>query len=196
MFEDANLSDLRYPVAPDNIEDLERRVGIGLNVFTFDDDQGKMRRPLHISTYWHDLREAALIGGDGEPIAVRLPENPITLDLLYFDQHWACIRNFSRFMADSNRHEHRRHWCKRCLGSFRMAEQLEEHQLYCRHDSYTKTIVTMPDKGVNDIIKFKNFRAQVRTPFVIFCDIESILISNEHQIHLTNPPVRVNLPHR
>ena len=43
------LDALEYPVKIDDLDEVEHRIGIGLNVFTYFDDEGKGRKPLYTS---------------------------------------------------------------------------------------------------------------------------------------------------
>jgi hypothetical protein len=133
-------------------------------VFAYYDDVGKARYPVYISRYWADK------GDDAPPL-----DQQKTVDLLYFEEHWAYIHNFSRFMGDFNHHNGERFWCKRCLTSFKLETAYQQHASVCRRADFIDTIVKMPTPGKNDTLKFTNFRAQARAPFVIYADIESNL---------------------
>jgi hypothetical protein len=146
---------------------IERQLGYAINVFSFYDDNGKARHPVYISRYWAELEDR---GEDVPPLA-----DQKTVDLLYFSEHWAYIHDFSRFMGDFNNHNGERYWCKRCLSSFRLESKYKEHASICRRADFIDTIVKMPIPDKNDKLKFSNFRAQARTPFVIYADCESAL---------------------
>jgi len=40
------------------------------------------------------------------------------VDLLFWNGHFAWIKNFSRFLGDTTKNGHVRLYCKRCLGHF------------------------------------------------------------------------------
>ena len=49
MFQRNKLDALPYPISPNNVHIYEERLEININVFTYFDDEGKARHPLHIS---------------------------------------------------------------------------------------------------------------------------------------------------
>ena len=125
---------IQYPVRVDEIPQIEDKLHININVYSFYDDEGKGRYPIYVTK----------------------KNNPKTIDLLYWDEHYAWIKNFSRFMGDQNRDEHKRFWCKRCLGHFWSQQSLETHQMYCKRIDFCDQIFTMPPEGSK--LRFKHFR--------------------------------------
>ena len=95
-FEDEGLNDIEYPVSPIDIPQIEQRLNISINLFSYFDDIGKARHPMYISRH----------------------NSPIHIDLLYFNNHYAWIKDFSRLFADLNKHNGQAFYCKRCLGHF------------------------------------------------------------------------------
>ena len=69
-FEEEGLLDIEYPVNPVDIPQLEKRLNISINLFSYFDDIGKTRHPMYKSRH----------------------NSPIHIDLLYFKQHYAWIR--------------------------------------------------------------------------------------------------------
>ena len=135
-FAENNLEDIEYPVAPRQVRELEERLGFAVNVFSFYDDTGAARYPLYISRYWQRREEAGEV--------VPAPADQKTYDLLYFDEHWAYIVNFSRFMSDRTKHDGREFWCKRCLLWFHDEAKCKLHAQFCRHADFCDTVYTMP----------------------------------------------------
>ena len=150
FFAEHQLDTLDYPVRVDQLEEIEAKLGIPFNVFSFFDDEGKGRYPLYLSRF--------------------SPEDAI--DLLYWDEHYAWIKSFSRFMADATAHRGRLWYCKRCLGHFSAERILNEHLEYCCGEEGCKVVYKMPEVGT--IIEFKNVRAQQRIPFIIYADFECL----------------------
>ena len=67
------LNALEYPVDINQFEDVEERINIPFNVYTFYDDEGRARYPLYLSR-----------------------ENPDTaVDLLFWNGHYAWIKSFT-----------------------------------------------------------------------------------------------------
>ncbi len=141
-FQEYGLSDLDYPITPNEIPSIEDRLQIGINVFSFYDDEGRARYPIYVSQ--KNLAK--------------------TIDLLYWNEHYAWIRSFSRFMADIRKNRHKLLWCKRCLSHFSSENALDTHHLYCRRIDFSDLIYTMPPEGSK--LKFKHYRY---VSFEIFC---------------------------
>ena len=76
-----------------------------------------------------------------------------TVDLLYWDEQYAWIRNCRRFVADLSSH-HTFHWCRSCLGHFSTEEVLNTHKLYCRGVYTSGQLLLLPDE--NRKVKFEN----------------------------------------
>jgi hypothetical protein len=146
------LRDLHFPVEIDQLRQVEEKIGIAFNVFSFFDDVGRGRYPVYLS---------------------KLSETD-AIDLLFWNGHYAWIKHFSRFMADTAKHNGAHFYCKRCLGRFTKAHVLKNHQLHCISVDDCKQVLTMPPEGTK--IKFINVRHQQKFPFTIYADFESLTV--------------------
>ena len=144
------LKNLDYPISLEHLEEIERKIQIPFNVFTFTDDDGEARKPAYLSRISPD----------------------VAADLLFWDGHFAWIRNFARFASDITKSEHKQWICKRCLGHFTMEHVLQRHQLNCVSIDDFKQIYTMPEAGTK--LSFKNVRYQQRYPFIVYADFEAL----------------------
>ena len=129
---------------------MEEQLKLRINAFSFFDDDGKGRYPLYVSQ------------GEGQEI-----------DLLYFQEHWAWIKNFSRFMGGMDRHNGQKFWSKRRLGHFRLESAYLTHQKHCTTESVSTTILPMLPEGKT--LKFKSITNQQDMRFVVFADFECIV---------------------
>ncbi len=79
------------------------------------------------------------------------------------------IRNLSRLISSGlSKHEHKKHFCLRCLNGFSTQDILTQHQEIClKHKSQTHVY---PNPG--DKIKFKNVEKLHDLPFVVYADFE------------------------
>ena len=66
-FEQDRLNDIEYPVNPVDISQLEKRLNLSINLYSYFDDFGKARHPMYISRH----------------------NSSIQIDLLYFNGHYA-----------------------------------------------------------------------------------------------------------
>ena len=128
------LDKIEYPIRVDQIPQIEDQIHITISVYSFFDDEGKGRYPIYVSKKNH----------------------PKAIDLLYWNEHYAWIKHFSRFMGDHNNNGHTRFWCKRCLCHFTRKQAFETHQMYCKRSDFCDQIYTMPAEGSK--VSFKHFR--------------------------------------
>ena len=151
MFERNYLVDLQYPIKPSDVSNYEDILQTNINVFSFFDDAGKERYPMFMS------RE-------------------LCPNLLYFDGHYAPIKNIDKLFSDITKHQHRKNFCLRCLGHFTTPEILERHQLICSRDDFMSVVHVLPRPNSEEAhITFREFSKTGLAPFVIYADFESIL---------------------
>ena len=79
FFQSKELHQLQYPIALDQMPEIEDQLNLKINIFSFFDDEGKARDPLYISRREHFRKE---------------------IDLIYWDEHYAWIKNFQSFIYD------------------------------------------------------------------------------------------------
>ncbi|CAH1101722.1 unnamed protein product [Psylliodes chrysocephalus] len=98
------------------------------------------------------------------------------------NSHYCWIKNISRLVSNQvTRNEHKKFFCDGCLLYFRSESILLRHQLRDCNHIYTSTpsVELKKDKRGNyvpeNILKFQNYDKQLRVPFVIYADFESIL---------------------
>ena len=151
-FKTLNLNQLNYPISPENVPQIEDIIQMSISIYGCSQD-GLKRFPIYISK----------------------KEFPLRIDLLYWHEHYAWIKNFSALFFDVNKHEHRLWFCHNCLGHFQSEQAFESHKRNCQMAGFMSTIYTMPHPGA--ILKFKNVRHQQKLVFKIFADCESIIES-------------------
>ena len=107
-FHHYGLDRLKYPVQLEDVAQIEQELGIGINVISYYDDEGRSCHPYFMSK---------LLEPQHGPF-----------NLLLYENHWAWVKNLSRLMSASvNNHNSRRFWCNRCFSSFPRHEVLELH---------------------------------------------------------------------
>ena len=145
------LDQLQYPIDIADIMEIEKKLEVGFNIFSFYDDEGRARYPLHICRQ----------------------EFPINLDLLYWNGHYAWIKDFNRFMTDITKHGHRTFFCKKCLGHFTDELKQQEHSENCSPTEGMQQVLQLPSDPKP--LKFRNYRYQDPIPFVIYADFECLV---------------------
>ena len=155
-FKQHGLHNISYPVEVGKVPVLEDLLQLRINIFTYLDAEGKIRCPIYVSRKNYD-RE---------------------IDLLRFADHYAWIKDFTKFMSDISKNEHRLLFCKRCLSHFKKLSAYDTHSLLCsREDFDTRSILAMPKPDSKfSKCKFHNIRNQQRLPFVIYADFECLTV--------------------
>ena len=148
-FREYKLDALHYPVEIADLLEIERSLNISMNVYSFFDDTGAARYPVYVSQH----------KGERE------------IDLLYWNEHYAWIKSFERFMSDITKSKRRKFFCKRCLCHFTLQAVLDLHTSMCTGDT-CQPVITMPPPGTT--LAFQNVRFMQRQPFVVYADFECL----------------------
>ena len=99
------------------------------------------------------------------------------IKLLYYKEHYCLIKNLNALMNACNKDSNKqgsRFPCEKCLHICCSKAILAEHRKDCFKTSNGR--IRMPEKGNDDILKFKNEARKMRVPYVIYADFESSLI--------------------
>ena len=94
------------------------------------------------------------------------------------NSHYCWIKDFNRLCFDQNKHEHRLHYCLRCISPHSSERTLQGHMIYCRGVDTPPCHAVFPEKsedGTNPTIKFKNIQHMMKAPYVVYADTESII---------------------
>ena len=152
QFEDElNFTGLAFPSRPKDVPKFEKLNSISINLFWFLDNEGKTRYLYYISSF-NFLRQ---------------------YDLLYFDNHYAWIRDFDKMMGDITQGHYKKLFCKKCFSHFRTIPVLESHMKNCQPYGQFHQVIKMPAKG--SVVHFENIQNMLSVPYVIYADFESIL---------------------
>ena len=86
--------------------------------------------------------------------------------------HYAWIKHFNRLLGSGNKKQ--MFYCERCLIGFTRNDLLEDHLVDCRGVNDRAIRIKMPTEN-NKSIKFVNHKNQLKAPWVIYADFESII---------------------
>ena len=91
--------------------------------------------------------------------------------------HHALVKDLIRLvLRQYNNHKSKTYLCQYCLHSCTSEELLKNHLGRCKlHGAQRIKPLQADDKKVHDKIKFTKTEYQLRLPFVIYTDIESVL---------------------
>ena len=149
-----NMKGIKYPVSfrdIDRFESLNPNISITVLGYT----ENEKVYPLRVSKYTGCEYDIVLM-------LIRDLEN----------SHYCLVNNLSALLSSQiNGHDHKRHFCLRCLNSFKCEKSLNEHKEFCYAHECTKII--MPEKGT--MLKFKNFPHSEKVPFIIYADTEALI---------------------
>ena len=149
--EKLDYSGVEFPVGVKHYNKIEKPNSININVFGY---ENKQPYPIYVSKEKYEDHMELLLVTEKE------------------NKHYVLIKDFNRFMYNQTKHEHRKHFCMRCLQCFSSDRVLSNHKDICIQVNGTQAI-KMPNKD-NNILKFNNFHKQQPVPFVIYADFEAI----------------------
>ena len=86
--------------------------------------------------------------------------------------HYVLIKNLSRLLNSKN--DKQMFYCERCLIGFTRDDLLQSHLVECRGINEQAVRIQMPTEN-NKSIKFVNHKKQLKAPWVIYADFESII---------------------
>ena len=104
------------------------------------------------------------------------PPNVKRINTLIIEQdgntHYVWIKHFNRLLGSGNKKQ--MFYCERCLIGFTRNDLLEDHLVDCRGVNDRAIRIKMPTEN-NKFIKFVNHKNQLKAPWVIYADFESII---------------------
>lgn len=146
-----NMNNVEYPVAVgDRIyKTIENQNEFSINIFSYD----KKEQYFYPLYYSHKNSKEAI-------------------NLLFLDNHYTLIKDFSRLLSDQTKHDGKTYFCNQCMHGYSTKTAFDNHEIYCTNSGLAYP--ELPKVGINDKIKFKNYGHKMRIPFVIYADFEAI----------------------
>ena len=167
------FDDIEFPVSIDDIEKFEKLNQISINVFILNDkfDKDDALSQHFEGVYFHKIKNE---------------KKPINLLLIEDDDksHYCFIKNLRGFVRNDNREN--LVVCDECLRAFRLNSAYDNHKKLNKCQVLEANVKVLPNPNkpsprTNKIdsechlSKFKNSQKQLKVPFVIYADGESIL---------------------
>jgi len=154
-----NFTGISFPVKATDITKFERlNPNLSVNVFGW--KAGLY--PLHVSKQEGHVIDLLLITDKEDPEKT----------------HYVWIKDLARMLYQNSSCKRRKHPCRRCLHVFSSEALLESHRNDCQGIGEKPQRTIMPEEGKN-ILKFTNHHKQMRMPFIIYADFESLNIPVE-----------------
>ena len=150
-----DFTGIDYPTPISQMSRIEKQNPLAINVFGWDN--------AHACVIIHRLSDAA--------------RARTTVNMLLIEKagkfHYTWIKDLNRLLYDQSKHQHRKHFCERCLHGYTREDLLEAHKPDCRGIEQTAVRVEMPKAGENKLT-FQNHHKQFPAPFVIYADFEAL----------------------
>ena len=148
--DELDFSGIDFPVKIDQISKFERQNSISINIFGYEE---KNIFPRYLSPEKYEKH----------------------IDLLLFSRgsvnHYCLIKDLDKFLSSQSKHHGQMFRCHFCLHGFIRKNLLEEHLPHCgKHGAQA---VSFPSEDDN-ILKFQEYAKQLKVPFAIYADFESI----------------------
>ena len=149
-----NMKGIKYPVSFRDIDRFES-LNPNISITVLGHNENEKVYPLRVSKYTGCEHDIVLM-------LIRDLEN----------SHYCLVNNLSALLASQlNNHKGARHFCLRCLNSFKCQKSLNDHKEFCYAHECTK--INMPEKDT--MLKFKNFPHSEKVPFIIYADTEALI---------------------
>ena len=158
-----NFDGVESPTLVSQICKVEKLNNLAINVYGWENNKGIIYR---ISNQPYDVKRI----------------NTLLLEQ-YEKSHYVLIKNLNRLLNSKN--DKQMFYCERCLIGFTRDDLLQSHLVECRGINEQAVRIQMPTLS-NKSIKFVNHKKQLKAPWVIYADFESIKRKIEGPIQSTN----------
>lgn len=173
--DELNFNGINFPVRLNQIEKfMQQNEQIAINVYYFDEEKKRVC-PLFLASKAVENRYIHLLlltepEAEAEPINISQGKS---LHNVSVNSHYCWIKNLSALVGSQlSKHGHKAMICDRCLFHFTTQEKLEKHRIIC--GNMNECAIEMPGDGEN-FEKFKNYKNEMKTPFIIYADTETLL---------------------
>jgi len=145
-----NFNGVDFPVSINKVTKFENQNQIAVNVFGF--EQGDLF-PLYITKEQSSTYVNLLLYSLGEK------------------HHFCLIKDLDRILASQTKHKGKMYHCPHCLHGFVSQRLLDDHQPRCSQHGNQRIELPSDD---NMFLHFKEHHKQLRAPFIIYADFESL----------------------
>ena len=102
-----------------------------------------------------------------------------TIDLFLYRSHYYLINSLSRLLRSDRGHNGKAFYCHFCLCRYPTESRFRDHQSLCLNKLQRLTVSSQATYStMDDRIEFKNFKNMFTLPFVIYYDIEALIVYN------------------
>src|SRR5271163_338670 len=141
---------------------------------------------VDISVFGHN-------GNEIYPIGKIKQSDKKMIDLLFTSNedtnHYVLIKDLNSLCNGKTKNTNRKYLCRHCIQFFPSQDRLDKHIPDCMIINGTQA-VELPKKGT--IISFKNLKATLDIPFVVFADYESLVVPVEIDKNITSQTIKTH----
>ena len=94
------------------------------------------------------------------------------VELIYFNGHYAWVKNFLRLLNCKSKNGHKFYYCRNCITISHVESEIARHKQLCTQENWCSVVHVVPAPGF--VIEFKNFKFQTPAPFVIYIYISIV----------------------
>ena len=139
----------------EDIPKFEKQNDVSINIFGYEKNE---IYPVHITTHRFERHVNILMISDNRK------------------KHYCWIKDLNRLLGDQHSNTRRYHYCPYCLHGFIKERLLEDHIPYFKTHGPQKIYLPNDD---DKWLYHKDIRKQLKVPYVIYGDFESLLIPIE-----------------
>ena len=170
-----NFDGIEFPVTLKQISKFEKQNHVSVNVYILNMCNSKFKvNPCYVISLKKNLHVNLLLiqdyyidENDEENKEVSI-ENTSTPKL-----HYVWIKNLSRLVRSQLTSINKQRFIgDRCLHFFKTNEKLLKHEIDCSQLNKCKIKLPIPQ---DNVLSFKNFKRQIKVPYVIYADFECLL---------------------
>src|SRR5436190_5007202 len=113
------------------------------------------------------------------PVRISKSNHPVHVNLLILTKgrvkHYCLITSLNRLLSKSNNYNGKKYYCHFCLQPQYKQWRLNQHLEFCKTLDSQRT-----EFPFEKTLSFKNYRFQLKTPYVIYADFECFINENKH----------------
>lgn len=173
-----NFTGIKFPVSLKDIAKFENQnEAYAINVYMYEKEEKEIQ-PIRLSDKSMKDRKIVHLLMLKEEIMLDVDDADDGADVR-FNTHYCWIKNLSRLLShQSSKNTRKKLFCDRCLNYFPIQKRLDAHMEECIDRNNCK--IEMPVAPANKIC-FNQFKRDLPAPFIIYADIESLLLEPTQQ---------------
>ena len=167
--DELGLNKIKTPVMDKDIPKIEKQYNISINLFGHN---GNDIHPIKLTKHLRDKHINLLVTSNND-------STPSSNTM----HHYIWIKDFNKLCSNITKFRGKKHFCMQCIQHFTTEEILQKHIPECMAINNVQA-VHLPKEGT--ILKSKCLRESIKIPFVIYADLESLLVNLNDEDNIEN----------